>query len=316
MAHHAAIVPSTAAAAFFSLHSRAGCSGWTPTRSAGMSAVRAASSAQVRDRSARPTRRSNSSLVSRPCTNACLSRLIPSSRSAFAARRWPRPAAISSPGSAIPAPPARAQSTESLARLSPCGSSRTFCSKYPEARPASARVAAGADQNPHDFASQRRARMPGMVRAVLDDNVALPQRRDHAVFELEAHLAGDDERDVDSVRYMESGGPAGAEIPPAHALGEICGLIRLPRPRGACGAWLHLCRIHPQAGRRREMRAEVPALANSARNAYRAVVVAPYVEQEAAWPALQLFVAHHLRSAVGVEARDHNSTHAGCLSLR
>ena len=64
------------------------------------------------------------------------------------------------------------------------------------------------------------------------------------------------------------------------------------------------------------MRAEVPALANSARNAYRAVVVAPYVEQDAAWPALELFVAHHLRSAVGVEARDHNSTHAGCLSLR
>ena len=53
-----------------------------------------------------------------------------------------------------------------------------------------------------------------MVRAVLDDNVALPQRGDHAVFELEAHLAGDDERDVDSVRDMESGGPVGAEIPP------------------------------------------------------------------------------------------------------
>src|SRR6478609_9116095 len=61
--------------------------GWTPIGPAGMSAVIAASSARVRDASAWPTLASNSSLVSRPCTNAALSALIACSRSTWDARR-------------------------------------------------------------------------------------------------------------------------------------------------------------------------------------------------------------------------------------
>ena len=65
--------------------------------------MRAASSAQVRDANAWPTRRENSSLASMPCTNAALSTPMTCSRSAWEARRWPRPAAagIWSRGSAI-----------------------------------------------------------------------------------------------------------------------------------------------------------------------------------------------------------------------
>jgi hypothetical protein len=63
--------------------------------------------AQVRigpRREHRPTRRSNSSLARRPCTNAALSTSITCSRSACEARRWlwpPAPAATSSPGPTV-----------------------------------------------------------------------------------------------------------------------------------------------------------------------------------------------------------------------
>ena len=61
--------------------------GWPRATPAGMSAVTAARSPWVRDASAWPTRASNSSLVSRPCTNAALSTSITCSRSARDARR-------------------------------------------------------------------------------------------------------------------------------------------------------------------------------------------------------------------------------------
>ena len=61
--------------------------GWAPASPAGMSAVTSASSAQVREVSARATRASSSSLVSRPCTNPALSTSITCSRSAWDARR-------------------------------------------------------------------------------------------------------------------------------------------------------------------------------------------------------------------------------------
>jgi hypothetical protein len=78
--------------------------GWIPVSPAGMSAVTAASSAYVRDAYTCPSRASNSSSVSRPSTNATFSAPITCSRSAWDARRPPRPgvaAATSSPGPAI-----------------------------------------------------------------------------------------------------------------------------------------------------------------------------------------------------------------------
>ena len=126
--HHTAIEPITAAVVFLLPDFRVGCGG-APVRPTGMSAVRAASSARVRDVSAEPTRRSNSSMANRPCTNAALSKPIVCSRSACDARSWlrpPVPAAISSPGSAIPAPLPRAQSTDSVARLPGSGPAGMF----------------------------------------------------------------------------------------------------------------------------------------------------------------------------------------------
>jgi len=66
---------------------RAGAGGIAVIGPAGMSAVRAVSSACVRDASAWPTRRSSSSLVSRPCTNAAWRVPTTCSRSACEARR-------------------------------------------------------------------------------------------------------------------------------------------------------------------------------------------------------------------------------------
>ena len=100
----AAVAQATAATAFLLTDSRAGFGRRALVSPAGMSAVRAASSMHVRDASAWPTRRSNSSLSSRPCTNAALSTSTTRSRSACDARRWPRPtalAAFSSPGPAV-----------------------------------------------------------------------------------------------------------------------------------------------------------------------------------------------------------------------
>ncbi len=95
---------------------------------AGRSAVSASRSAYVRAASTRPIRRSNSSLVSRPCTNAALRVSTTCSRSACDVRRCPRstaPAAVGSPGAAsLPALP-RAQLTEILALLLPEDSRQT-----------------------------------------------------------------------------------------------------------------------------------------------------------------------------------------------
>src|ERR1700689_4012695 len=77
---------------------------WVPAGLAGRSVVTSASSAYVRDAYTWPTRASNSSWVSRPCTNAVFSVPITRSRSAWEARRRHRPAApaaISSPGPSI-----------------------------------------------------------------------------------------------------------------------------------------------------------------------------------------------------------------------
>ena len=62
---------------------------WLPTSSAGRSPVIAASSANVRDASVRPTRPTNSSWVSRPCTNAACSTPTTCSRSARDVRSSP-----------------------------------------------------------------------------------------------------------------------------------------------------------------------------------------------------------------------------------
>jgi len=81
---------------FLSAHARAWSRGDRAAAAvgpAGMPAVRAASSATVRDASAWPTRKSNSSLASGPCTNAALSSSITCSRSACEARMRPRPSA-------------------------------------------------------------------------------------------------------------------------------------------------------------------------------------------------------------------------------
>ena len=65
-----------------SFWARAGAVGLAAVGSAGRPAVTAASSARVRAANAWPTRRSNSSLASRPWTNAALSTSITCSRSA------------------------------------------------------------------------------------------------------------------------------------------------------------------------------------------------------------------------------------------
>jgi hypothetical protein len=92
------------AAALASGRRRAGADGRAgpaAAGSAGMSVVSAARSARVRAASARPTRMPSSSLVSRPCTNACFSASITCSRSAWPARIWSRLAAAGSCGPAI-----------------------------------------------------------------------------------------------------------------------------------------------------------------------------------------------------------------------
>ena len=80
-------IPNAQHAAACPARDRVRVRGWTPIGPAGMSAVTPASSAYVRAAKARLTRRSNSSLVSRPCTNAALSTSITCSRSACDARR-------------------------------------------------------------------------------------------------------------------------------------------------------------------------------------------------------------------------------------
>jgi hypothetical protein len=69
--------------------------------------------------SAWPVRASSSSLVSRSCTNAALSRSITCSRSAWAALRWPRPAAVPSSGPVITGTSPAARCRQSVARLLP-----------------------------------------------------------------------------------------------------------------------------------------------------------------------------------------------------
>jgi hypothetical protein len=77
--------------------------GWIPVSPAGMSAVTAASSAYVRDAYTCPSRASNSSSVSRPSTNATFSAPIVCSRSAWDARKRPRPGVAPATSSLSPA---------------------------------------------------------------------------------------------------------------------------------------------------------------------------------------------------------------------
>jgi hypothetical protein len=84
---NAEVAPVSVATAFLLTVCLAGSGGRALVSLAGRSAVRAARSAQVRDVSAWPIRRSNSSLSRRPCTNAALSAPTTCSRSACDARR-------------------------------------------------------------------------------------------------------------------------------------------------------------------------------------------------------------------------------------
>ena len=115
---------------------RAGAAAGEADGVAGMSAVSAARSAQVRADSAWPARVSSSALVSRPSTNAAFSASITCSRSVWAALSWSSPVAALSCGPVITStfPPHDAVERSAAAPRRPWTECMTLHRVLPDAR--------------------------------------------------------------------------------------------------------------------------------------------------------------------------------------